>query len=118
MNDGDSTSPRRRNTFAQALEFVVDAQVSLGRHRGLDEGTIRRDINRAFDVALGDDDSRGPIDTAGEGPTGMMSLAGMFRLVFDEWGLDREDQFMQESWYAIANRAMEEALAMTRARDL
>ncbi|WP_422931406.1 hypothetical protein [Singulisphaera sp. PoT] len=115
MSDGNPPSPKRRSTSRRAIEFIVEAQVAMGRHRGLDEGRIRRDIARAFQEALDDDgEAREAEDLARGGPIGMINLAGMFRLVFDEWGLDRSDQFMQESWYAIASRAVERAIALTR----
>jgi len=100
-----------RKTWQEAVAYAAGAQVALHRHRSKNDDEIRKEIAKAFEDGLKDrGDFCKVIDVEGLGPTDVMSMAGMFRLIFNEWNLNRADQVAQESWWAVAKEAMEKEL--------
>lgn len=103
---------RPRKTWQEALSYIAGAQVAVHRHFGKNDNQIRLLIAKAFEDAFdGREKFIDVVDVEGQGPTDVLSMAGCFRLVFNEWGMVTADQRIQELWWSIAKAAMERELS-------
>ena len=94
---------------------VIKATVLLiliGRRLGCDDHAIRSDVLGALKEALEGDHPCERIMNIGGNPTRMISSAGIFRLMFEQSGIDRSDLHAQEEVYALVERAITEAFAL------
>lgn len=87
--------------------------VAVGRQLGHDDEKIRADVKAAIIEAMeGSKPCHEVMDVRGE-PTDMVSTAGVFRLAFANFNLNRRDQVAQERWLTIVEQATATALTRT-----
>jgi hypothetical protein len=99
----------------EKIRTVTRMIVAFGRQCGDDDDAIRTSVRAAIREALeGDESWKMPtIPPGGGAPVEAVTTAGMYRLIFEAEGIDRGDQFQQERWLAIVQRALDEALRET-----
>jgi hypothetical protein len=94
---------------------VIQATVLLmliGRRLGCDDDAIRSDVLGALKEALEGDRPCERTMTIDGKPAKMISSAGIFRLMFEQSGIDRSDLRAQEDVYALVERTITEVFAL------
>jgi hypothetical protein len=105
MGDGHGEIRRKlRDGFHMAMETPMDD--------GRFIAAVRRSC-RDEDPAMGDTPDPGFAQdiTSGATAVGCVSLAGIFRLIFVNDGIDYRNPYVQERWWSIAERHLGDALA-------
>jgi hypothetical protein len=93
----------------KATRLIVSTQRTLGEH---DEGKIREVVTAAFRKALAADRPNiQPIDCGEHGVQTMISMDGIYAYVFLHHGLDRANLHLQERWWDVVAKALDEAIA-------
>ena len=97
-----------RTRLRRAAEFVIAVRRRLGEEGDELRGDALADVKDALTV---DGPSVEVIEVAGvPGPQVCITTEGVFRDVLDDFGLDRTDARVQESFWEAARRAVDEAL--------
>jgi hypothetical protein len=86
--------------------------VAICRRYEEDEAAIRGQVTAAFREALTIDVPRAErMEIAAGRFEDMVTLDGIFWLIFHRAGIDRPDLHTQERWWSVVARALDEALA-------
>lgn len=98
--------------FHEAIRQAAIFVVTVFRSAGTPEAEIRAKAVRGLKEAIegNEDIAAFTVETA-TGPVVVCASSDLFRLVFDDFGVDRSDPFVQESAFAHAVRYIDEALA-------
>ncbi len=111
----NASDPRSSDAVHDMVQRATRLMVAVGRQSGLDDRTIRATILGDLEEALtGDGPWMEALPVAGEpGPVPCVTGAGVYRVIFQQFGLDRSDVYLQESCDVWVRRALDEALAET-----
>jgi hypothetical protein len=108
--------PRRKKRRVQPLDpldmlrHATRRQVAAGLQLGYDADLIRAEVRAAILEALeGDEPWRQPVTLDGQQGY-LVTPAGMFRLVFLNFGLDRTNPFSQERYFEVVTAEIETTL--------
>lgn len=98
--------------FHEAIRQAVVFVVTVLRSAGTPEREIRAKAVRGLKEAIEGNEGIAAftVETA-VGPVVVCASSDLFRLVFDDFGVDRSDPFVQESAFAYAVRYIDEVLA-------
>jgi hypothetical protein len=101
------------------LRTITQMLVHYGRKDGHDDGRIRDDVRATIKEALEAPEDREwyqEIVTRGE-PDLALNRVGLYRLIFCNDGVNRGDQRVQESVFALVERELDQALSYPRGRE-
>jgi hypothetical protein len=100
----------REPTIEDAIAGVTRMVVARGRELGDSMARIVFEVRTAISWAIEHELSPQDLEIQfGDGQSAYTTV-GLYRLVFDRFGVDRSDLFSQERWYQAARRALDEAL--------
>jgi hypothetical protein len=92
------------------LRHATRLQVAAGLRLELDDDLIRTNVRAAILEALeGDEPWRQPVTLDGQQGY-VVTPAGLFRLVFRAFGLDRSNPFSQERYFEVVTAEIEATL--------
>jgi hypothetical protein len=86
--------------------------IATYKQQGYSPAAIRLEVGAAVKEALtGPKPWKSMAAIPGEpAPMEVVSAAGVYRLIMEREGIDRDDQIRQETWWAIAQGTLDEAL--------
>jgi hypothetical protein len=71
------------------------------RRQGKDDATVRAEVVSAFHAAIAPGPLPVDVYELEDESEGCVLLAAVYRIVFDDQGIDRQSQVTQESWLAV-----------------
>lgn len=89
----DETAVRLRKATEMIVQWLRD--------QGRDDGTVRAEVMDAFHGAIAPGPLPVNVDEFEDERERCVPLAAVYRIVFDDQGIDRQSQVTQESWLAV-----------------